>query len=61
MEKDENYWELEKKFKKKGSKYHLSNLLYNFTPKSEFEKALLLGVLPGQTKMKMPYSSAEMR
>ena len=48
VEKEENYWELEKNFKKKGKKYHLSELLYNFNPKSEFEKALLLGVLPDQ-------------
>ena len=47
---DLNYWDLDKRFKKKERKQNISQLLYNFTPKSDFEKALLLGVLPSTRK-----------
>ena len=54
IEKDENYWDIDKRFKKKERRHNISQLLYNFTPKSDFEKALLLGVLPN-TKKKQIY------
>ena len=45
-ENQENFWNFDKKFKKKDQKRHLFELFYQFTPRSEFEKSLLLGILP---------------
>ena len=50
-ETDDNNWDIDKKFEKRESEKDLYKLLYQYTHKSEFDKALLLGVLP-QTKKK---------